>query len=285
MTNTTEQLSGTLGFYPILEEEGFHFDPGILYRPTVCRGDQATNASLKLFNQILHPADPRWILAEEYGNLRAQKAFNGMNFHNALMATYLSPKVSWRNRGNHFSAEWTVRHLCRVLQNLKAKPFLERLHQNTEGLYSSKIDVELAQTESIALGSDDCGITGCPEALYQLRLFVFGDYAGRIGFNVHREGESDVLSIVNVQGVPDGNLLFYDWLPNYLGIDPFVYLVKRVKRYSDHAEDRPIIVRGMRNPRANHALINTVLKHERISRITHKIPPWEESENYDPQQE
>ncbi|MFA6420360.1 MAG: hypothetical protein WCW13_06170, partial [archaeon] len=56
------------------------------------------------------------------------------------------------------------------------------------------------RTRSIQGKLDYRGVSGCPEALWQLQLFDRNKYVGRIGFNFHTEGKKNIVTIANVQG-------------------------------------------------------------------------------------
>lgn len=88
--------------------------------------------------------------------------------------------------------------------------------------YVGPIQFELSQTRRVNGGPDKRGITPCPEAVHQVRMFNNDrEYLGRVGFNVHREGGAHVITIANIQGAP-GRGPEYDRLRRQAGIDPFV---------------------------------------------------------------
>ncbi len=63
-----------------------------------------------------------------------------------------------------------------------------------------KYVVQFERTKSIARGKDKRGVTGCPEALWQLHLYEGDTYLGRIGINFHNEGITRIATIANIQG-------------------------------------------------------------------------------------
>ena len=112
------------------------------------------------------------------------------------MAIYLSDTPSFRNGYAAYASEENVRHLCRAIVNLRSRPIFQEMFESTQLSLPEESAVEFAMTDRINLGSDKRGITGCPEALYQLRMFYKDRYIARVGYNGHIEGESFVVILV-----------------------------------------------------------------------------------------
>lgn len=115
----------------------------------------------------------------------------------------------------------------------------------------------------ITLGRNSQQITGCPEALHQLRLFSpERKYLGRIGFNIHLEqGDLPIMSITNMQGIPDGRSTYM-----HLGINPFDILLDQAKGICQ--EMGVSAIRGIKNPLVHPELYNTVFKRHAIHRAS-----------------
>lgn len=126
---------------------------------------------------------------------------------------------------------------------------------------------EFSVTDSVSVGTDSRGITGCPEALYQLRMLLDGKYIGRVGFNLHTENGQEVVSITNMQGIPGGSEI-YEKLRKQHDFGPYRETVRLVK---DHFSKDNCLVRGIKNPRSGNAgFYNTVFKKSGVRRLSYK---------------
>lgn len=253
---------------PILLQEGISLYP---FPPGIQKSQRLIDSSLRLYGFILPDQDFRWQVA--YGFLRSSEAgFSRQNFENALEAVYLSKMTSRRNGEPTTVSEENVRQVARAVQSLGARKMLEdRFAANTPTSQPDSLEFQFCVTDRIqedkkALDFDRP--TPCPEALYQLRLFYKGHYLARIGFNIHREGESTIGSITNIQGRKEGCDLMKDFKHEF-GILPFNLLILRLKVLASAGED-PIQLRGLRNPRHSDSsgLYNAVLKREGIPRFS-----------------
>ena len=127
--------------------------------------------------------------------------------------------------------------------------------------------LNLERTNKITLGSDQRGVTGCPEALYQLQIYM-GEYAGRIGFNFHLENNTQIISITNVQGVP-GAKQMYDQFEEEYGERPHNYLIRYLQAFGEVAPAE-MLFRGWRNPKSENAdprFYNTLFRAEGIRQM------------------
>jgi hypothetical protein len=157
------------------------------------------DASIFLFKQILPQGDPRWHLAQKYADLAKKTNFLDINFENGMRANYASKSIG-RNKAFGHAVTFTpqVRQLARTLKNIEIGMSL--IYKRAP-LKHKQFSIVFERTNSIMRNADSKGITGCPEALWQLQLFKEGKYLGRIGFNFHQEGLKVIVSIANIQGV------------------------------------------------------------------------------------
>lgn len=257
---TKEYFVGTSIYLNILESEGIS---SLTYNPGLRMTNELINASEYLFGFMLSDSDPRWLIVSAYTKL---SHFQPYHFENALTATYLSNKPSYRNEYSKWVSEANIRHLCRAIVNVGENQRLQSLFSNFLQTQNYKIIGVRTGTTSIKKGKNQFGITGCPEALYQLQLFNFGQYIGRVGFNLHKEYFDPVLSITNLQGVPQGLELYNQFEVNS-GIGPFNLLVQKVV---DLGNLFGATVYGIKNPKINASLYNTVFKREGIQRVSFK---------------
>ncbi|MFA9288519.1 MAG: hypothetical protein ACEQSA_01425 [Weeksellaceae bacterium] len=259
----------------VIESEGFPIQGP--YGPTVLQPQYFQDASEYLFGVLLmDPSDPRLTLAQAYHDTKERVRFKPQHFENALLAIYLSDKPSFRNRYSGFTSEENLRHLCRALHNLGSFHEIGEIFtesQNNE-IGIEGIDMQLAVTHSVNLGCNAQGITGCPEALYQLQMQWDGHYIGRIGFNTHLENDKRIISVTNIQGIPSENLqaagLSYENFHDSYGAGPHNMLLRRLKTFS--TIDPSIELRGLRNPKhkESSAFYNTVFKNEGLKRMKFK---------------
>lgn len=245
--------------------------------PNVYKGNEMLNASGRLFGFVLGEKDSRWGIVRQYVEGKHDTRFRGIHFETAMQAIYLSNQPSFRNQYASYPNAQNIRQLARSVVNLGAWNSLAQSFRETEGEseVAGGLGVSLARTNKLTLGTDGLDITGCPEALYQLRLFsAKGDYMGRVGFNFHTEESGGVLSITNIQGVPGGAGLYNNYT-EMIGHSPFNSLVRRVKSVAQnlsYPEQADIEVRGLRNPKHKPSapLYNTVLKREKVKRVRFK---------------
>jgi len=228
-----------------------------------------SNASEKLFgNPYLDKDDLRWNLAAEYQRVYDNVGFSGKQFEGSLRATYLSPMQSSREEyGKYTKNERTLRHFSRALVNLGAWPYLTELFQQVEIPLLPGTALNFERTTKIGLGADPRGVTGCPEALYQLQVYM-DKYAGRIGFNFHMEGDTQIISITNVQGVPGGKYM-YDQFQQEYGFLPHNYLIRSIQQFCNFASSE-MVFRGWRNPKSENAdprFYNTLFRAEGIKQM------------------
>lgn len=246
----------------ILESEGL-----ILTEPAYWleKSPFALNKSIDFFKHILDDNDSRWAIVLAFEEAREQSKFSKMNFENALQAVYLSRVPSYRNEYSRFTREPNLRQLCRAIQNVACWPDLKQSYQQIHypTPFPESPEVFLAKTNKLTLGTDSRSVTGCPEALYQLQMFDDDYFVGRIGFNVHVEGETPIISIANIQGIPDGKEL-YDYWEETFAFRPFNYLVRVLKVFSQVYSPLSKI-RGLKNSkRGAGGVYNRVLKAEGI---------------------
>lgn len=236
----------------------------------IMNGNEAVNVSLHFFRFILADKDPRWKLVHDYLALKETVQFKPIHMENALEAIYLSDFKSYRSRYSGFSCPANILQLERAIQNVKSWPWLQKRFDETNNTNSSdSIQIKLARTDSITSGKNKEGVTACPEALYQLRMFQNNKYISRIGFNIHIEDESNVISITNIQGVPGGHQINEEIKEEY-GTMPYNILIRRLKLLQE--SDENIIIKGLKNPLHNEssALYNSVFKAETVNRVHFK---------------
>ncbi len=155
-------------------------------------------ASVFLFKQILPLKDPRWHLAQKYADLAKETNFQPINLENSMRANYAS-RSKGRNKAFGQSVTFTpqVRQLARGLKNIELG--MQHIYRKPPFNYK-QFSLVFERTKSIMKETDSRGVTGCPEALWQLQLWKGKEYLGRIGFNFHQEGTTKVVSIANIQG-------------------------------------------------------------------------------------
>ncbi len=158
------------------------------------------DASIFLFKHILNPADIRWKLATKYADLKKQGYIQPINLENGLRAVY-SSRTQGRNkaRGASITGQLQVLQLTRALRNIE----LGNEHfefRRPISLGSNRYEIRFEKTNSILKQINKNGVSGCPEALWQLQLWSPRGYVGRIGINFHTEGEKNVITIANIQG-------------------------------------------------------------------------------------
>ncbi len=233
--------------------------------PGVTKPPELIDASIFLFRHIPNDQDLRWQIARELVEVREEVPFKPLNLENALLATYLSDDPldqSWRNGYSSYLSEPNLRQLCRAIVNLRHYPWLRKNFEQARKGIPEKVGLALVRTNRIGLGTDGLGVTGCPEAVYQLQLHCGGKYMARVGFNLHEKDGQIIVSVVNLQGVPVGKSL-RDLVASQCGLSPFNFLLRKLRLVVPEAE-----IKGLRNPRFQGAapLYNACFKTEGIPR-------------------
>ncbi|HLC92694.1 MAG TPA: hypothetical protein VJH23_03230 [archaeon] len=158
------------------------------------------DSSIFLFKYILDRKDPRWSLASAHAGMKKKRVFEPINMENALLAAYASHYKGERGKFSVFNSLEHITQLARALKNIeigfaRVMPLREKMR------LKNGYEIQFERTRSIQRGKDKRGVTGCPEALWQLQLYHDGGYLGRIGFNFHVEENRPVVTVANVQGV------------------------------------------------------------------------------------
>lgn len=157
------------------------------------------DSSIFLFKHILAQGDIRWKLAIKYAELKKEIPMQPINLENGLRAVY-SSRSQGKNkaRGASIVGAIHVLQLTRALKNIELgnKHFEFRQPINI----NSKYEAKFVKTNSILKQVDKKGVSGCPEALWQLQLWEKNKYLGRIGVNFHAEGAKNIVTIANIQG-------------------------------------------------------------------------------------
>jgi hypothetical protein len=203
------------------------------------------DAAFQMLGFMPSDDDVRWPFVERVAAINEQFPFGKMNFDNAWGATYLSAVPSLRSGYITTLNPENRLQLSRALDNLAYRR--EVLHRFELTDESTGPRVQLRLTDALmSHPGENRTVTPCPEALYQLRLFA-GDYIGRVGFNIHREHDASVVSIVNIQGARDSERTIEEFRKKH-GISPFNLLVRRVISMA-RAEGSEAEVRGLANPK------------------------------------
>ncbi len=159
------------------------------------------DASIFLFRHILHDEDPRWRIAAKYAGLKENRDFKPINLENALLATYASKLHGRRGKFSVYSTLEELTQLSRALMNFElGTRYIKALSLQQPLKEVDGYSLQFERTKSISRGADKRGVTGCPEALWQLQLYKGQTYVGRIGFNFHVENGSVIVTIPNIQG-------------------------------------------------------------------------------------
>lgn len=222
------------------------------------------DTAFALFGFLPEDDDPRWHFLSRYTDIQQETHFGRMNFANAWGATYLSDVVSYRSGFVTTANPENGLQLDRALDNLEAAPEVAVRYATSSPGFA---DYTMHYTLTDRLTFDPCAppqpVTPCPEALYQIRLYADDAYLARVGFNIHQEADTDVLSIVNIQGIPGGLKRNRAFTETY-NISPFNLLVRRVISLAN--ERHPYDIRGLVNPeRGNPQLYYGVLVEEDVS--------------------
>lgn len=223
------------------------------------------SASIFLFKHILHPAEARWRLAYKYARLKADRAFEPVNLHNALIAKYASKTLSYQSRyANTYIGLQNVTHLARALANIEIGHNLFHTVEQSKDI-GKGYRTQFERTQSINRGKDRRGVTGCPEALWQLQIYHNDSYLGRVGFNFHREGKKPVLTITNIQGAENKKTEVVAFKQEF-GKRFNDYLVGELKRiFGQHFE-----LRGIVNSEKNAALYAMTFRRANIPTMRQK---------------
>lgn len=174
--------------------EGSSMDHFLL-RPTA-----EVDTALDVLGFIPEDDDPRWAFVRAYASIHAETRFKPINFANAMRAKYLSDTPSFHaGFATSASPENTLQQ-ARALDNLAAKGKVF----GAFAALDTPENVCLVMTEAICNDTTrrPLGVTPCPEALYQLRASDSEGYLARVGFNIHAEEGTLVMSVANIQGVP-----------------------------------------------------------------------------------
>lgn len=232
-------------------------------RPYLQKPISLIDTVFDLYGFLPEDDDPRWSFLSRYDDVKHKIGFGAMNFANAWGATYLSDDISYRSGFvNSFNAENNLQ-LDRALDNIEYTNDVHERYILSEDNYNG-VTMQLAQTDCLTTNPHEPKriITPCPEALYQIRLYD-DQYLARVGFNLHEETDSTILSIVNIQGVPGGSKRNHEF-EKMFGISPFNILVRRVLSLAG-VQNPAYTVRGMINPeRGNPQLYWGVLEQESV---------------------
>jgi hypothetical protein len=158
------------------------------------------DASIFLFKQILNPNDIRWKLATRFAEIKKEVPFSPINLENGLRSKYASRSQGKNKaRGTSITGQLHILQLVRALRNID----LGHAHfawRTPISLGSGKYELKFVETKSITKQRDKHGVSGCPEALWQLQLWSKKGYLGRIGLNFHSEESKNIVTIANIQG-------------------------------------------------------------------------------------
>jgi len=222
------------------------------------------DAAFDAFGFLPHDDDPRWSFLERYAEISARVGFKAINFANAYgRAVYLSDVASYAVGFVTSYGDENELQLSRALDNLGHKYDVhDRFAASSDDF--SDFDIRLALTDRLSTDPTKAprAITPCPEALYQLRLFVDGEYLARSAFNVHHVDEAVIQSVVNIQGTP-GSVARNAAFAAQHGISPFNLLVRRAVAMGQVVPG--FRTRGLLNPkRGNSRLYWSALEGEHI---------------------
>jgi len=202
----------------IIVEEGLRQEQ---LPPGIQKSEALINMSIELFRHILTDDDQRWHIVNAWLEMAKKPHIQGIHREVALGTKYLSSKSSYRNEYGKYVRAENLRQLCRATNNLMSNDRLKTIFDSLPKLLFPNT-LSLTRTNKITLGTGSDGITGCPEALYQIRLLSAENkpkYLGRLGFNMHHEQSGWVMSITNLQGIPGGCPSYEEFRKN--GIEPF----------------------------------------------------------------
>lgn len=231
--------------------------------PFVQKPISLVDTAFNLFGFLPDDEDPRWDFLSKYDEVKRLIGFRALNFANAWNATYLSDEASRR------SGFVTTPNSLNTLQLDRALTNIEHLHDVRERYDASTdqyktFDMQFIQTDRISTNPSEPHLseTPCPEALYQIRLYD-DSYLARVGFNLHQESDSTILSIVNIQGTPEGIKRNAKFEAEF-GVSPFNLLVQRAVSLAEIGTPA-YNLRGMINPnRGNSQLYWGVFAQEGV---------------------
>lgn len=236
----------------------FLLESGLIHPDSTSIIDLPVDAAIQLFGFIPNSEDLRWAIIQKWNEIRTYTS----QFHlkNAIISTYLSKTTSKHSGSIHQINRQNILQTCRALTNCGYYDLV--LKRIGEVVNLSKYQIQFARTDNISTLPNNEGITGCPEAIYQLRLWGEG-FIARIGFNIHIENCSPILSITNIQGGKGKEAMLIRF-ENEMGLKPFNYLIHIIQETFTDMQ-----IRGLRNPRKVEAsaLYNTVLKQCKIPRF------------------
>ncbi len=157
------------------------------------------DASIFLFKHVIEPSDVRWSLAKKYAELKKELGFSTFDLENGLRSVY-SSRTQGQNKayGASFVGQIHILQLARSLRNFELGT--ENVSHRFSQRIGSNYELKFAQTDSIQKEHNRFGVSGCPEAMWQLQLWSPKGYVGRVGFNFHTEGKNTVITIANIQG-------------------------------------------------------------------------------------
>ena len=236
---------------------------------------------INTFRCLLDEQDPRWRLVYKMQKLKEDGILEGSHLEHALRADYLSDHSSIRRGFSRYIDEVTIPQLARAMANLeighKVTPLLSVDFFPLSKMFKTEFGIG-------QIGSrhkpDERGVMGCQEALWQLQIFERRNdqFFGRIGFNFHWENKKPIVSITNIQGVPDdpeGFEMFESLAGQNFG-ESLVHTLKTSLR-----ED--YIYRGVKGRVENPAFYNMVFRRRNIPQYKVKrlygekyVPSFEE---------
>lgn len=232
--------------------------------PAMQKPTELLDTVFQLYGFLPTDGDPRWPFLVQYHDVQNDQPFIPMNFANAHGATYLSDETSFATGFVTTAIPENQLQLRRAVDNLgRREEVADRFEVSGDGF--EEHDIRLAVTDSLTTDPTKPApeVTPCPEALYQVRLFESGRYLARVGFNVHSEDGAPVVSIVNIQGTPDGQERNRDFRREH-GVSPFNLLVRRTLSLAEVREPA-YEARGLVNPeRGNSRLYWGVLTAEGV---------------------
>jgi len=223
------------------------------------------DASIFLFKHILHPSDVRWGIATRYAELKKEVPFHPINLENGLRAVY-SSRTQGRNKeyGASITGQTHVLQAVRALRNIELghEHFAWRKPLSIAGRYEARF----VQTDSIQKKLNRFGVSGCPEALWQMQLWSPKGYLGRIGINFHTENGKKIVTISNVQGA-QGKKEEQQEFQNLVGKNFGEALVERLQKTLGPSFE----YRGAVPTEKNQALYRMTFRKAKPSRV----PVWD----------
>lgn len=205
------------------------------------------DTTYNLFGFLPDDNDPRWDFLVRYEATKNEIGFRAINFANAWGATYLSDTTSYRSGFVNTQNPENSLQLNRALDNLGHRNIItQRYSATSQGFEEAAMSLVITDSLTTDPTKPKPEVTPCPEALYQIRLRHDDAHLGRVGFNIHHEDNTTVMSIVNVQGAPGGIKRNAQFEREH-GETPFNLLVQRAIVIAE-VQDSPFEVRGLVNP-------------------------------------